>query len=30
MINSYNALDNDDFKIYLAKSFKCNEVRFMK
>ena len=29
MINSYNALDNDDFKIYLAKSFECNEVRFL-
>jgi hypothetical protein len=30
MIDSYTALDNDEFKSYLAKSFECNEVRFLK
>jgi hypothetical protein len=30
MLDSYSALDNNDLKDYLAKSFDCDEVRFLK
>ena len=29
MLDSYSALNNDDLKNYLSKSFECDEVRFL-